>query len=51
MAMSGRVLFKTRSFDTTEEESQFSPVPVGMTYQQAIQMLRSGQSLAAPAGR
>ena len=51
MAMSGRVLFKTRSFDTTEEETQFSPVPAGMTYQQAIQMLRSGQGLAAPAGR
>ncbi len=31
MEMSGRVLFKTRSFDTTEEETQFVPVPVGMT--------------------
>jgi hypothetical protein len=43
MEMDGRVLFKARSFDTTEEETQFVPVPVGMTYQQAIQMLRSGQ--------
>jgi hypothetical protein len=51
MAMSGRVLFKTRSFDTTEEESQFAPVPAGMSYQQAIQMLRSGQGSGAPAGR
>jgi hypothetical protein len=43
MEMNGRVLFKARTFDTTEEETQFVPVPVGMTYQQAIQMLRSGQ--------
>jgi hypothetical protein len=43
MAMNGRVLFKTRSFDTTEDETQFASVPVGMTYQQAIQMLRSGE--------
>jgi hypothetical protein len=42
MVMSGRVLFKTRSFDTVEEESQFAPVPVGTSYQQAIEMLRSG---------
>jgi hypothetical protein len=44
MDMNGRVLFKARSFDTREEETQFVPVPVGMTYQQAIQMLRSGQT-------
>jgi hypothetical protein len=43
MEMNGRVLFKARIFDTTEEQTQFVPVPVGMTYQQAIQMLRSGQ--------
>jgi hypothetical protein len=43
MEMNGRVLFKARSFNTAEEETQFVPVPVGMTYQQAIQMLRSGQ--------
>ncbi len=40
MVMSGRVLIKTRSFDTTEEETQFAPVPVGLSYQQAIQLLR-----------
>jgi hypothetical protein len=43
MEMNGRVLFKARSFDTTEEQTQFVPVPTGMTYQQAIQMLRLGQ--------
>ena len=47
MEMNGRVLFKARSFDTTEEQTQFVPVPVGMTYQQAIQMLKSGQAAQA----
>jgi hypothetical protein len=42
MVMSGRVLIKTRSFDTTENESDFAAVPVEMSYQQAIQMLRTG---------
>lgn len=50
MNMSGRVFFKTRSFDTLEEESQFAPVPVDLTYQQAIQILRSGESARATAG-
>ncbi len=51
MAMNGRVFFKTRSFDTTEEQSHFQPVPVGMTYQQAIQMLRSSEGTAGARGR
>jgi len=51
MAMNGRVFFKTRSFDTTEEESQFAPVPLEMTYQQAIQMLRSSGTESATRGR
>jgi len=41
MALSGRVVFKTRVFSTTEDETEFVPVPQGMGYQQAIQMLRS----------
>ncbi len=51
MMMSGRVFFKTRSFDTLEDQSQFAPVPVGMTYQQAIEMLRSKAGGADVAGR
>jgi hypothetical protein len=39
MEMSGRVFFKTRVFDTTEDESGFTPVLLGMDYQQAIRML------------
>ena len=41
MAMSGRVVFKTRVFSTAEDESGFAPVPQGMGYRQAIEMLRS----------
>jgi hypothetical protein len=41
MVMSGRVIFKTRVFDTTEEETGFAPLPVGLSYQKAIEMLRS----------
>ena len=51
MAMSGRVLFKNKSFDTMEEQTQFEPLPAGLGYRQAIQMLRSGTGSAARAGR
>jgi hypothetical protein len=44
MVMNGRVLFRARNFDTTEEESAFNPVPTGLSYQQGIQMLRTGQA-------
>lgn len=40
MGISARLLFKTRVFDTTEDESEFVPVPVGLGYQEAIQLLR-----------
>jgi len=43
MEMSGRVFIKTRSFDTTEEQSLFAPVPANLTYQQAIEILRAEQ--------
>ena len=39
MQMSGRVFIRTRVFDTTQQQTQFEPVPVGLTYAQAIQML------------
>lgn len=42
MQMSGRVLFKSKVFDTVQETSQFAPVPVGLSYVQAIKMLRAG---------
>lgn len=40
MKMSGRVVFKSRVFDTTEVESKFVPLPVGLSYQKAIEMTR-----------
>jgi hypothetical protein len=40
MQMSGRVVFKTRVFDTTEDETHYSPVQPGMSYQNAIDLLR-----------
>ncbi len=43
MQMSGRVVLKSRTFDTTEEETRFAPLPVGLGYQKAIEMLRAGQ--------
>jgi hypothetical protein len=43
MKMSGRVVIKTRVFDTTEDESGFAPVPLRMSYVEAIQMLRGKQ--------
>ena len=42
MAMSGRVVLRTKHFETTEDESNFSPVPMGLGYAQAIEMLKSG---------
>jgi hypothetical protein len=42
MAMSGRVLFKAKVFDTEEEESGFVPLPAGVGYEKAIEILREG---------
>ena len=45
MGMNGRVLFRNKVFDTEEEEGGFAPVPVNLSYRQAIEMLRlSGQN-------
>jgi hypothetical protein len=42
LVMNGRVLFKTKNSDTVQDYSHFAPLPVGMSYKQAIQMLRGG---------
>ena len=44
MKMSARVVFKTKVFDTAEDESQFVSVPAGIRYQQAIAMLRGTET-------
>jgi hypothetical protein len=41
MAMTGRVFFTTKVFDTTEDESRFAPLPAGLSYKQAIQMVEA----------
>ncbi len=41
MSMSGRVVFKTRVFETTEDQTKWAPVPVGLSYQKAIAILRA----------
>jgi hypothetical protein len=51
MVMTGRVLFKTKSFDTVEEQTQYMPLSTGLSYQQAIQMLRAPAEGAARAER
>lgn len=43
MAMSGRVVFKTRVFDTTIEQTRFAPLAQGMTYRQAVTALLATQ--------
>jgi hypothetical protein len=43
MAMSGRVVFKTRVFDTMEEETHFARLPDAPDYRKAIQMLLNSQ--------
>jgi len=43
MQMSGRVVFKNRVFDTTEVQTNYAPLPAGMTYQKAIETLLSGK--------
>jgi hypothetical protein len=44
LVMNARVLFKTIKLDTTLDLSQFSPVTPGITYQQAIELLRTNNS-------
>ncbi len=43
MQMSGRVVFKNRVFDTKEEQTNYAPVPAGMSYQKAIETLLAGE--------
>ena len=51
MEMNLRVLFRTRNISTVEQLTRYSPVPAGLDYRQAIQMLRAGSGGAVQAGR
>jgi hypothetical protein len=35
-----RILFKTKSFDSVQQMTQYAPIPASLDYRQAIQMLR-----------
>jgi len=48
LAMNARVLFKSIKLDTALELSGFSPVTPGMTYRQAIELLRSSSIQPSP---
>jgi hypothetical protein len=50
LEMTLRVLFKTKIINTAEQMSRYAPVPAGMDYRQAIQILRS-EPAVAPSGR
>jgi len=41
MKMNLRILFKNKVFDTTQEMTQYAPVPANLDYRQAIQLLRA----------
>jgi hypothetical protein len=51
MKMTLRILFKNKSFDTTQEMTGYSPVPATLNYRQAIQMLRATPAATAQSGR
>jgi hypothetical protein len=51
MKMNLRILFKNKNSDTTEEMSQYAPVPARLDYRQAIQMLRADSANSAQGGR
>ncbi len=51
LKMNGRVLWKTKNSDSVQDYSRFSPVPAGLSYKQAIQMLRAGPGGNAQASR
>ncbi|MDE3186260.1 MAG: hypothetical protein KGM96_01900 [Acidobacteriota bacterium] len=46
LKMNGRLLFANKTFDTLQEQTHFTPVPVGLSYVQAIHLLRGGSSAA-----
>jgi hypothetical protein len=50
MKMNLRILFKTKSFDTTQEMTGYAPVPASLDYRRAIQMLRSAPAATAHGG-
>ncbi len=51
LRMTLRILFRTREIDTSEQMSNYRPVPPNMDYRQAIAMLREGSAAVARSGK
>ncbi len=51
LKMNGRILWKTKNSDSVQDYTEFSPLPTGLSYKQAIQMLRAGPAGTAQAGQ
>jgi hypothetical protein len=51
LKMNGRLLWKTKNSDSVQDYTEFSPLPTGLSYKQAIQMLRASPGGSAQAGR
>lgn len=51
MKMNLRILFKTRNIDTAEEMTGYAPLPQGIDYRQAIQILRATPETTVQSGR
>jgi len=47
MDMQGRVIIRTRDFETTELETGYTPVPATLDYKQGIELLRAGNAATA----
>ena len=50
LVMNFRILFENRSSDSKQEYTQFTPLPVGLTYAEGIRLLRGGTASAGQAG-
>jgi hypothetical protein len=51
LRMTLRILFRTREMDTSEQMSNYRPVPPNMDYRKAIAMLREGSAAVARSGK
>jgi hypothetical protein len=50
MKMDLRILFKTKNIDTTEEMTQYTPVPANIDYRKAIELLRASPATQSQGG-
>jgi hypothetical protein len=49
LVMNGRVLFKAKNSNSVQEYSEFQSLPQGLSYKQAIQLLRANSWATTPA--